>query len=83
MGDWRIHGDEDFLKKAVLYEIKFPEFWEKAYREKNAFFQLIKNDAENYVKTMAKGAEFLNGEKNTIFLARTLLFLLRKSDNEY
>lgn len=55
MGDWRIHGDEDFLKKAVLYEIKFPEFWEKAYREKNAFFQLIKNDAENYVKTMAKG----------------------------
>ena len=40
MDDWRIHGDEDFLKNAVLYEIKFPEFWEKAYREKNAFFSL-------------------------------------------
>lgn len=38
---------------------------------------------ENYVKTMTKDAEFLNGEKNTIFLARTLLFLLGKSDNEY
>lgn len=79
MGDWRIHGDEDFLKKAVLYEIKFPEFWEKAYREKNAFFQLIKNDAENYVKTMAKGAEFLNGEKIQSFWHEHCYFCWEKA----
>ena len=63
MEDWRLHGDEDFLKNAVLYEIKFPEYWKKAYREKNSFYRLIQNDAENYVKAMNRGMEFLEGEK--------------------
>lgn len=78
LDDWRIHGDEDFLNNTVLYEIKFPEFWKKAYQEKNAFFQLIKNDAENYVKTMGKGTEFLNGEKVQYFWHEHCFFVGRK-----
>lgn len=79
MDDWRIHGDEDFLNNTVLYEIKFPEFWKKAYQEKNAFFQLIKNDAENYVKTMGKGTEFLNGEKVQYFWHEHCFFCWEKA----
>lgn len=30
MEDWRLHGNEDFLKNAVLYEIKFSEYLEKS-----------------------------------------------------
>ena len=37
-----MHGNEDFLKNAVLYEIKFPEYWKKAYREKIVFIALFK-----------------------------------------
>ena len=47
--------------------------------EKDAFFQLIKNDAENYVKTMAKGAEFLNGEKIQSFWHEHCLFCWEKA----
>ena len=43
-----------------------------------AFFQLIKNDAENYVKTMAKGAEFLNGEKIQSFCTNIVIFVGKK-----
>ena len=29
MEDWRLQGNEDFLENAVVYRIKFPEYWEK------------------------------------------------------
>ena len=37
--DWRINGQEEYLKDAILYKVVFPAFWEKAYIEKNMFFQ--------------------------------------------
>ena len=54
MGDWRIHGDEDFLKKPYCMKSSFLNFGKRLIA-KRMLFQLIKNDAENYVKTMAKG----------------------------
>ena len=63
MEDWRLHGNEDFLENAVVYRIKFPEYWEKAFREKNSFFRLVQYDAEDFVNTMNRGQEFLEGEK--------------------
>lgn len=55
MEDWRLTGNEEFLLNAVLYQVKFPEFWEKAYREKNSFYQLIQKDANNFVEETQRG----------------------------
>ena len=42
MEDWRLHGNEDFLKNAVLYEIKFPEYCKKPIGKKIVFIALFK-----------------------------------------
>ena len=39
--DWRLNGQEEYLQNAVLYRIVFPEFWNKAYFDKNEFYQNI------------------------------------------
>lgn len=66
MADWRIelngHMVED-LSGTVFYKITFPEFWNKAYREKNEFFKLIEQDAREWVAHTNQGHEFLEGEK--------------------
>ena len=38
MSDWRLNGQEDYLSNKTLYKITFPEFWEIAYKDKNAFY---------------------------------------------
>ena len=66
MADWRLelngHMIED-LSGAIFYKITFPEFWEVAYRNKNAFYQMIERYAKSYVERTNKGHEFLEGEK--------------------
>ena len=53
--DWRLHpGDE---------QIKFPEFWQTSYREKNAFYDMIVAEAKDYFVRFKQGEEFLRGEK--------------------
>lgn len=61
--DWRLRGQEAYLKNAVLYRVVFPEFWEKAYREKNVFYQKIAQYAQKHVAQTNRGHEYLQGEK--------------------
>ena len=63
MSDWRLNGQEDYLSNKTLYKITFPEFWEIAYKDKNAFFQKIERYAKKYVKETNRGHEYLEGEK--------------------
>ena len=63
MSDQRLNGQEKYLSNKTLYKITFPEFWETAYRDKNAFFQVIEKDAKNFVESTNRGHEFLEGEK--------------------
>ena len=82
MDDWRLRGDDDNLKNAVLYEIRFPQFWERAYREKNGFYQIVQNDAENYVKRTGKCAELLEGEKIQHFWHEHCFFCWEKATTD-
>ena len=63
MDDWRLRGQEDYLSNATLYRVRFPEFWQLAYKSKNRFYQKIADDANAYVKRTGKGAAFLDGEE--------------------
>lgn len=63
MDDWRITNQEKFLCGIELSEVKFPDFWEQSYLTKNDFYQMIKNEAENFVREYDRGKEFLKGEK--------------------
>ncbi len=62
--DWRLHpGDEQFYSGLSLKKIKFPEFWQTSYREKNAFYDMIVAEAKDYFVRFKQGEEFLRGEK--------------------
>ena len=63
MSDWRLNGQEAYLSGATVYKVTFPEFWEEAYRTKNAFYQKIAAYANDTVKRTGKWAELLEGEK--------------------
>ena len=63
MDNWRIIGQGDFIKGIELREVKFPDFWKRAYLTKNDFYQMIVKDATNFVKKYKRGTEFLDGEK--------------------
>lgn len=65
--DWRINGQEEYLKDAILYKVVFPAFWEKAYIEKNMFFQKISEYAQNHVAQFPDTKEYLEGEKIQLF----------------
>ena len=65
--DWRINGQEEYLKDAILYKVVFPAFWEKAYIEKNMFFQKISEYAQNYVAQFPDTKEYLEGERLQLF----------------
>ena len=65
--DWRINGQEEYLKDAILYKVVFPAFWEKAYIEKNMFFQKISEYAQNYVAQFPDKKEYLEGERLQLF----------------
>ena len=82
MEDWRLQGNEDFLENAVVYRIKFPEYWEKAFREKNSFFRIVQYDAEDFVNTMNRGQEFLEGEKIRHFWHEHCFFCWEKATTD-
>ena len=63
MDDWRLRGQEEYLKGLTLYKVSFPAFWEKAYAEKSAFYQMISAYAHRFVEHMHRGEEYLEGEK--------------------
>lgn len=62
MEDWRLNGQEEYLTDSVLYKVTFPDFWKKAYAEKNGFYQSIVAEAHRFVETMHRGEEHLDGE---------------------
>ena len=62
MNDWRLYN-ETFFKGIKLHKIRFPEFWKDAYQNKNDFYDMIKNDAYDYVEKYHTGSEYLEGEK--------------------
>lgn len=63
MDDWRLKGTEDYWFNKTLYKIVFPAFWEVSYKNKNAFYKKVEQDAKKFVSTMHSGHEFLEGEK--------------------
>lgn len=63
MDDWRLRGQEEYLKGLTFYKVSFPEFWKKAFDEKNAFYQMISTEAHRFVEQMRRGEEYLEGEK--------------------
>jgi hypothetical protein len=65
--DWRLNGQEEYLKDVVLYKIVFPEFWAKAFADKNEFYQSILRYAETHVKNFPDTKEYLEGEKIQLF----------------
>ena len=65
--DWRLNGQEEYLKDVVLYKIVFPVFWAKAFADKNEFYQSILRYAETHVKNFPDTKEYLEGEKIQFF----------------
>ena len=63
MDDWRLRGQEEYLKGLTFYKVRFPDFWIKAYGEKNAFYQMISTEGHRFVEQMQRGEEYLEGEK--------------------
>lgn len=69
---------EELLKGAKLKKIKFPEFWQAAFRDKNAFFQRVFRETENYFKEQRKGEALPEGEEIRIFWHEHCLFCWEK-----
>ena len=67
MDDWRLRGQEEYLKGLTFYKVRFPDFWQKAYDEKNAFYQMISTEGHRFVEQMKRGEEYLEGEKIQTF----------------
>lgn len=61
--DWRLNGQEEFLENTVLYKIEFPQFWEKAYQTKNAFYALVEAEAQRWIGAGRANADELFAEK--------------------
>lgn len=63
MSDWRLNGQEEYLSNITLYKVTFPEFWERAYKEKNEFYRKIARYAQRHVAETGRWAEYLEGEQ--------------------
>lgn len=61
--DWRLQGQEAYLKQARLIRIRFPEFWQRSYREQNAFYQKLHRYAHRVVEQTGRRREYLEGDK--------------------
>ena len=66
MEDWRLHGQEYWLEGKTLYQVVFPDFWEKACRERNAFLRMITDGPVTYVKENGQWQELRQGEASPI-----------------
>lgn len=67
MEDWRLRGQEDYLSGATFCKVTFPDFWQRAWREKNRFYQKIEADGRRYVEATGRAREYLEGEKIRLF----------------
>lgn len=65
--DWRLTGNEDYLNGLKLKKIKFPDFWQQSFKEKNFFYKKVLEEAENYVKASNTGKEYLTEDKFQLF----------------
>lgn len=65
--DWRLKIDHEDLRNEKWRKITFPDFWLFSYQTKNNFYQKIKEEAEEFVRTMHRGEAFLEGEKVQAF----------------
>ncbi len=72
-------GQEKTLAGVTMYRVVFPDFWEKAYREKNPFYKKIEEHARMYVQIMHDGAEYLEGEKIQHFWHEHCEFCMAKA----
>ncbi len=63
MADWRLEGQSNYLFGKPLKEIRFPDFWDNSFVNKNEFYKGIKLEAENFVKEYGRGEEYLEGKK--------------------
>ncbi|MBR5136871.1 MAG: hypothetical protein IKV30_02475 [Clostridia bacterium] len=63
MEDWRLCGQEKYLKGAFLYKIKLPEYWRESYSEKNDFYQKVLIRAKSQVDGLPEKEMYLEGDK--------------------
>lgn len=61
MEDWQLRQEED-LKGVTIKKVKFPDFWQKSYAEKNGFYKHIVDEAKKFVEASNKGQEYLTGD---------------------
>lgn len=82
--DWRLNGQEDYLQDAILYKVIFPAFWEKAYADKNAFYQDVLKCAKNHIKRFPDTKAYLEGDNIQYFWHEHCAFCWEKAmaDNE-
>lgn len=79
MDDWRLNGQEEYLADEVLYKVTFPDFWERAYRERHAFFRRIQDYGIAYVKETGKWQELLEGDSVQRFWHQHCAFCWEKA----
>ena len=60
MKDWRLINEE-YFNKLIIHKVKFPDYWEESFLEKNRFYDLVYNEAVDIVKTTNRGKEYLEG----------------------
>ena len=77
--DWRLNNQEKYLQNSTLYKIIFPDFWEKAYADKNEFYHRILRCAENHVKAYPDAGEHLEGDKIQLFWHEHCEFCMKKA----
>ena len=77
--DWRLRGQEAYLDQAVLRRAVFPEFWQEAYKKRNPFYQKVSLYAQQFVATMQRGDECLDGEQIQHFWHAHCDFCLEKA----
>ena len=64
MNDWRIINEqENYWKGKSFLQIAFPEFWQRAYKTKNHFFQYVFAEAKQQVELLGQCAEYLEGDR--------------------
>lgn len=80
MKDIRLNGQERFLSNVTLYRVVFPDFWKKAYAEKNPFYQGIYEHGHMFVELMHEGEEYLEGEKIQQFWHQHCDFCMEKAE---
>ncbi len=62
MESWKLRGQEVYLLNSQFYKVTFPDFWEEARKNKNRFYDKIKEIATTHVEKTGKGGECLEDD---------------------